>query len=722
MQLMEAQKPLFDQISVLNNLPTLPHILLKLFEACSQDRISLDEIAGIVSKDPSLSINVLKLVNSSYFGLSSEIYEINRAVHLIGISGIKNMAICACIYEAFSKNMSNGSFNLKSFWWHSLRCAFLAKNMAVDLNFSQPDEAFISGLLHDIGKVVLWTNFNEEYKDILEDFHSDRQQLINEEARYGATHSEVATWLLNRWDFKSVISDPVRYHHESPTRIAQALPMTQIVYIANFLCQDAEAKINEGIALAQKILGFSSSECNEFIEKSGLKAKDVALALGIGISIDESAIKSIDEKDRKIQDVLVQDVRNVSLLTVTLEGFLTAKDKNDFLTVISNGLKILVDIDRFIYFLLDAKKGVLFGYVQDVNGRYTKNHSLAVPMSLEHSLLVKVILGKTPLNSFKEGDRSFLPIIDEQIIGLLGGQGLYCLPIAAQGDSIGVLVLSIQKSDLPYLSRNEKLLKILIHKGALALQLDHLRQKQLHEVQVKRAEACSDLARRVVHEVNNPLSIIKNYLKILEIKLSEGNSALDEIGIINEEISRVAQVLKKLTDFSKEKPETQEMTDVNALLKDIVKLTKNSLLEHSRIKLVTNLERALPKVNADKAGLKQVILNLIKNAVEAMSSGGNLYVQTRHFSVTVGGKRVIEKKDAIGYIQIQVRDEGPGIPDAIKEKLFDPYVSTKKGGHFGLGLSIAYNIVKSFQGYITCESILGKGTVFKIELPVKCDS
>ena len=719
---MEAQKPLFDQISALKNLPTLPHILLKLFEACSQDRVNLDEIAAIVSKDPSLSINVLKLVNSNYFGLSSKIHEINRAVNLIGISGIKNMAICACVYEAFSKNMSNGSFNLKSFWWHSLRCAFLAKNMAVNLNYSQPDEAFVSGLLHDIGKVVLWTNFNEEYKDILKDFHSDRQQLINEEARYGATHSEVATWLLNRWNFQSVISDPVRYHHESPARIAQALPMTQIVYIANFLCQDTEAKINEGIALAQNILGFSSSECNYFIEKSGLKAKDVANALDIGINIDESAIKSIDEKDRKIQDVLVQDVRNVSLLTVTLEGFLTAKDKNDFLTVISDGLKILVDINRFIYFLLDAKKKVLFGYVRDENGRYTKNYNLAVPMSLEQSLLVKVILGKKPMNSFRVGEQSFLPIIDEQIIGLLGGQGIYCLPIAAQGDSVGVLVLAIQKSDLPYLSRNEKLLKILIHKGALALQLDHLRQKQLHEVQVKRAEASSDLARRVVHEVNNPLSIIKNYLKILEIKLSVGNIAQDEIGIINEEIGRVAQVLKKLTDFSKEKPETKEMTDVNALLEDIVKLTKNSLLEHSDIKLVTNFEKALPKVNADKAGLKQVILNLIKNAVEAMSSGGNLYIQTRHFSVPVGSRHVVEKKDAIGYIEILVRDEGPGIPDAIKEKLFDPYVSTKKSGHFGLGLSIAYNIVKSFQGYITCESIPGKGTVFKIELPVNGDS
>jgi len=115
---------------------------------------------------------------------------------------------------------------------------------------------------------------------------------------------------------------------------------------------------------------------------------------------------------------------SVSLLTVTLEGFLTAKDKNDLLTLISDGLKILVDMDRFIYFLSDAKKGVLFGYIQDAEGRYTKNHSFAVPMSLEQSLLVKVILEKKLLNSFNAGVQSSLTILDEQIIGLLGGKGI----------------------------------------------------------------------------------------------------------------------------------------------------------------------------------------------------------------------------------------------------------------------------------------------------------
>ena len=100
---MNAQKPFFDQLSTLKNLPTLPHILLKLFESCSQDSVDLDEIAAIVGKDPSLSAKILKLVNSAYFGLPQKVQEINQAVVLVGTSGIRNMAICACVYEAFPK-------------------------------------------------------------------------------------------------------------------------------------------------------------------------------------------------------------------------------------------------------------------------------------------------------------------------------------------------------------------------------------------------------------------------------------------------------------------------------------------------------------------------------------------------------------------------------------------------------------------------------------------
>lgn len=706
-------------MSTLKNLPTLPHILLKLFESCSQDSVDLDEIAAIVSKDPSLCAKILKLVNSAYFGLPQKVQEINQAVVLIGTSGIKNMAICACVYEAFPKPKKNGNFNLKMFWWHSLRCAFLSERIAAEMNSCQPDEAFVSGLLHDIGKLVLWVNFQATYEVLLENCPNAGQRLMEEDARLGTTHCEVAAWLLNRWNFQTMISDAVRYHHEPPVRIAQALPITQVVCIANALCQDDRARMDEGVRLAQKILGLSSDRCIALIEKSSQSAEEVADALGIDINVDAPTPKTIDEKDQKIQATLVRNVRNVSLLIGTLEGFLTAMDRNDILSTIADGIGVLLEINRFLFFLLDKDQGVLCGYLRDKDGRYTKNHGLAVSMGLDQCLLVKALQGKKPLDSFDRAQHHPLTILDEQIIRLLDGQGIYCLPLLAQGHAVGVLVLSIDKRDLPHLFDNQKLLNVFMHKAAMALRLDRLKHRRLQETHAKRVDASSELARRVVHEVNNPLGIITNYLKILEIKLSGQDIARDEIRIINEEISRVSRLLGKLTDFSTPKAPVREKTDVNALLVDIVKLTKDSLLRQAGVKLHTDFAKNLPPVMAEKSGLKQVFINLIKNAAEAMASGGNLFIQTRHLPPPIGSKQVHGKRDYNGNVEIRVRDDGPGIPEEIKEKLFDPYVSSKEDGHSGLGLSIAYNIIQSFQGKIVCRRIPDGGTVFIIELPLQ---
>jgi signal transduction histidine kinase len=102
-----------------------------------------------------------------------------------------------------------------------------------------------------------------------------------------------------------------------------------------------------------------------------------------------------------------------------------------------------------------------------------------------------------------------------------------------------------------------------------------------------------------------------------------------------------------------------------------------------------------------------------------MESGGNLWITTRHLPPPIGAKRGDARTPPKGYVEIRFRDDGPGIPESIQEKLFDPYVSSKQGGHSGLGLSIAYNIIKSFEGNIACERISDQGAEFKIELPVQ---
>jgi signal transduction histidine kinase len=507
------------------------------------------------------------------------------------------------------------------------------------------------------------------------------------------------------------------YHHESPERIAQAFPMTQAVWLANRLCQDNDEAVKEGLTLAQKIFDFSYDSSSSLIEKAGQEAKEVAEALDIEVSVDGSTSPEVDEKDEKKQKALTREVQNESLLVGTLEGFLEAKDRNEILSVISDGIKILIGVNRFLFFFFDSNKDYIYGYLPDANGHFKKDRQLTISMMQGKSLLVRAISDKIPLTSLDADAEHPLAILDEQIIGLLGGQGLFCIPFIAQGDVTGVVVLGIQEKDLPELAKSTKLVNIFIHKASLALSIEQLKRRQFKTIQEKRNDASTDLARKIVHEVNNPLSIIKNYLKILEFKLNEQKIAPDEIKIINEEIRRVSDLLGKLINFSKRPPPSQGAADINKLIRDLVSITKDSLSKQSKISIQAELEKDLPKVVAEEAELKQVFINLIKNAAEAMVSGGTLHIRTQYSGPSIDGLNVTREIESVGHVEVIFEDDGPGIPDNLKEKLFDPYVSSKKGNHSGLGLSIAYNIIRSFKGHMSCESILGKGTRFKIELP-----
>jgi signal transduction histidine kinase len=203
------------------------------------------------------------------------------------------------------------------------------------------------------------------------------------------------------------------------------------------------------------------------------------------------------------------------------------------------------------------------------------------------------------------------------------------------------------------------------------------------------------------------------------MKLSEQNLVQDEIRILNEEIDRVVLILHQLTAFSEERTPKIEPVDLNGLLSDLVKLTKDHFMEGAGIQIHSDLDPSLPMVMTEKNGLKQVCINLLKNAAEAMAQGGNLFIQTKYLppfeeASFEGGQK--------GFVEICFRDDGPGIPDEIKAKLFEPFVSSKGGAHTGLGLSIVYNIIRTLNGRIACDSEKGSGTTFKIELPIDANS
>ena len=710
---MEIEKSVIDRISTLKDLPSLPHIIVKLMEACNDENGSLGDIADILTNDPSLCSKVLRLVNSAYYGLGSRFEGIGQAVAYLGTNAVKNIAICSAVYQAFNSRKGNSAFNLKVFWWHSLKCALLSRIFSKEVAYGSPDEAFVAGLLHDIGKLVLWVNFSEKYTELIKKYENHPAMLAAGEGRLGATHSQIGAWLLDRWKFPSFVADSALYHHEPLERITHALPLAQIVFTANKLSGETVDGRGEGIKVAEKLYGFSQEQVIGFLARSDEELGEVARSFGIEIEAPQESGENQSDTDRETQENLVREIRDVSLLLGTIRNLVAAQEEKDILKVLQEGLQILFDIQHILFFLYDDEKERLVG--QEIEGHEASSRisDLIIPMAIEKSLLVSCLVGGETLDSFNFGQSPDLVIADAQMIRFLRTDGMLCLPLAVRGEYVGVIVVGLDRTKRSHLGKHFKLLEMFIREASLALRVEQLRARQLRRIQSERAEASFAVARKVVHEVNNPLGIMKNYLKILGIKLKDQAIEIDEIRILNEEIDRIAHILGGLTAVSEKKSRKLAPVDINALLNDLIKLTAESLMKKKKIAVQVDLDPALPKLMSEKDSLKQILINLMKNASEAMTKGGNLYIKTRHRGT------LLEGSQSRGFVEVTVADDGPGISDEIKRRIFEPFVSSKGGGHSGLGLSIVLNLINALNGSIVCQSEEGKGTRFKIELPVR---
>jgi len=695
--------PMLARIETSKNLPTLPHILLQLIETCNRKEKGIKELAGIINQDPSLSERVLRLVNSAYYSLKKKVSSIDQALLLLGMDAIKNLAISSSIYQVFNRPRSRSAFDLKLFWWHSLSCGAVSRLFGIKIGYPSPDEAFLSGLLHDIGKILLWVNFEEEYEKILKDSAYRSEALIKGEEKLGLTHSQAGSWLVSRWNLRSFLPDAVRYHHDPIERIVHASPLVQIVYSANRLCPIVPQGEGEGVRAVAKLLGLKPQEVEQVLTKGEAEVRELAGSLDIEISPPLEEELGLSAEDQGKYDQLTDWVRDISLLQSCAEALLRASGLEDLLRIARQSLQVLFDPDAACFFEYEPER--LIGLSPEGEGRGEDIRELVIPFREEASLLVRALSGGRLEDSFalKQGER--LSILDEQLVRFLGGEGFLCLPLQAEAEILGVLVLGSTAAQRAHILRKRKLLEMFANLVSLALYANRIKEREVQHIREERVSASSLLARRVVHEAHNPLGIINNYLSILSTKLVDNEAAQDDLRIVREEIRRVSQIISELSSFSNHGESPREAVDVNAILSDLVKISQEALWQKSKVRVHLGLEPKLPLLKSDKNRLKQVVINLLRNASEAMPGGGNVHIES---SLEVGEPARIE---------VRVRDEGPGIAPEIQKRLFEPFVSSK--GHEGLGLSIAYNIVKDLGGEIDYQTGEQGGTTFRVRIPVE---
>ncbi|MBX3305919.1 MAG: HDOD domain-containing protein [Nitrospira sp.] len=219
-----------NRIEQVGDLPTLPHVVQRLATMIGSPTVSAEEIGTIIEKDQVLAAKVLRLANSPFYGFPSRIGSVSHAVIVLGFNVVKGLTLCASALTIMK------DAGMDQLWRHSLGVAITANLLATKLEIKNPEELFVSGLLHDIGKVVLyvkWPDVGNSIKDALKTC-TDRSLFDVEQELTGLSHAEIGGYLAGAWHLPVTLREPILYHH-NPTQAKDATLQTAIVHVADIL-------------------------------------------------------------------------------------------------------------------------------------------------------------------------------------------------------------------------------------------------------------------------------------------------------------------------------------------------------------------------------------------------------------------------------------------------------------------------------------------------------
>ena len=282
----------------------------------------------------------------------------------------------------------------------------------------------------------------------------------------------------------------------------------------------------------------------------------------------------------------------------------------------------------------------------------------------------------------------------------------------------------VVQSDFPF-KMNEKLIELKVfplkkEKGKTILMLNDVTEQKHREAQLQRAqkmEAIGTLAAGIAHDFNNLLMGIQGYTSLILLNIDPDCSYYDMLKSIEKQVKSGSRLTRQLLGYAREGKYEVRLINLNQLVNDTSETfgrTKKNIIIHK------DLAKGLYPIEADEEQIEQVMLNLFINAADAMSGGGDIFLQTRN-TTDKGIKSGLDNKAKAGdYVMLTFTDTGTGMDKKTMERIFDPFFTTKEMGRgTGLGLASAYGIIKGHGGYIDVASEKGSNTTFKIYLPVK---
>ncbi|HEY7716028.1 MAG TPA: ATP-binding protein, partial [Candidatus Binatia bacterium] len=287
------------------------------------------------------------------------------------------------------------------------------------------------------------------------------------------------------------------------------------------------------------------------------------------------------------------------------------------------------------------------------------------------------------------------------------------LPIISKEKLVGILNLGHKEDKSLYSNEDLELLSTLTNQAAIAIEnarlYENLKQSQDTLRRADRLSSLGLLTAGLAHEIRNPLVAIRTFTQLLPERYEDAEFREGFQGLALKEVDRICGLINDLLSFARPSKPNVAPENINDVADNIARILETQAKEKG-VAIVREFGENLPKVWIDREQMKQVFMNLILNAIQAMKNGGSVVLSTR----------LSAKKDTElirEYVQVEVRDSGIGIPPENLEQIFDPFFTSKDEGS-GLGLAVSHQIVQEHGGFITVKSTVGKGTSFFVHVPV----
>ncbi len=734
----------------IDTVPSLPSVASKVMTMTMDEDVETGRLVQAIESDQSLTIKILKLVNSVSQGGNQPVSSIRQAVVMLGMKAVRCALLSISVSECFLKESKADEDAYKHLLQHALTTAVTAEALAEKTYPQLREEAFVGGLLHDVGKLIVYLYMQSEYENIQARLQkSGTVPILVERDVLGVDHTVVGKWLVQKWNLPSPLLDVVWLHHQPATTLSslgENRELVSLVMLADMIAHEVTADRGGYRSLGNdydelvRMMGLGPDDMqtihaqvgrryaqrSELFELRAEEADFYFQALRRANSTLGTMALDIEQKNAT-QTQTNRILYMVNEISLKLSKSTTSQDV--FATV-GNSIKSKLTVEEGLIYWLDRDNHAVEGITWSKNGSMRPIHCF---LNRDHNPVfdgeirslpayIKEILSTYPRRIptvFTEGEmhnaihyREPFMIIPMMMDGQLLGE----VCIGRNGASGGKLTPHeyLGFSQAGYLTatalnRLRLWQKIEDRTEELTTAVWKNQQINVQLMQTERLASVGQLAAGTAHEINNPLAIIYARAQLLQYRETDPKKR-KELEQITEQIERISSILTNLMGFARPAPPKLEKLALNEVLNKSLALIESVCVKH-RITIVRDFSADSPQIKGDPNQLEQVFLNLLINAQHAMEGkGGTLTVFSR---MSDDGK----------VLHVGIADTGVGIPKENLPKIFDPFFTTKEDGKgTGLGLSTSYGIINNHYGDITVNSEIGVGTTVTVELPVDLEA